>query len=568
MSGISEFLASCQYFFGYAFFFSMFVNALQLTFPIYMLQVYDKVLTSYSVSTLVVITIAAVICLIVLAALEWIRSRLLLRAGIEFDRILSEPLLAMTLHQAAQPGAATRGEQASLRDVQGLRNFLGGRAVFAWFDLPWIPFYFALIFFLHPYLGWTAFLGGLVVFLLGALAERLTKNRLNQATSVNNRAQTFINAALRNAGVVRAMGMNRAVAERWSRMNDAVLNLQTAASSSAGLLQAITRSLRVGLQVLIYAVGAYLAVMHESTAGIMIVASIIMGRALAPVDQAMATYKQSLEAWASFGRLKKTFAEEPTAPPMSLPDPLGALEAENLHFSVGKREIIKGVSFLLPAGDSLALIGPSAAGKSTLCRLLLGIWPITRGKARLDGADIASWQPEQLGRFVGWLPQDVELFSGTVAENIARLGEADPEQVVAAARMADAHQMILGLAKGYDTPVGEHGAALSGGERQRIGLARALYGNPRLVVLDEPNANLDEDGKKALVEAIAAMKKTSVTVIIVSHHHDLLTLMDNILMMRDGRAVTGGPSQDVLRQMREVRAALAEKAAPMPERRT
>ena len=555
---MEDFLKSCRYFFSYAFFFSMFVNALQLTFPIYMLQVYDKVLTSYSLSTLVVVTIAAVICLTVLAALEWIRSRLLVRAGIAFDQALSGPLLALNLRAAARPAApstAAKNERATLRDVQALRNFLSGRAVFAWFDLPWMPFYFALIFFLHPLMGLTALCGGIVVFLLGVATERLTKDRLNQATTVNNRAQTFVGSALRNASVVHAMGMTSAVAGRWSKMNDAVLGLQTAASSSAGLLQAITRSLRVGLQVLIYAVGAYLAVIHESTAGIMIVASIIMGRALAPIDQAMATYKQSLEAWAAFQRLKANLGKSPPKPPMDLPEPQGELLAENLRYAIGEREIIKGISFRLPAGQSMAIIGPSAAGKSTLCRLLLGIWPPSRGKTRLDGADIVAWDPEKLGRFVGWLPQDVELFAGTVAENIARLGEANADQVVAAARMADAHQMILGLAKGYDTPVGEHGVALSGGERQRIGLARALYGNPRLVVLDEPNANLDDNGKAALLVALSALKNAGTTVVLVSHHHDLLTAVDNIVVMQAGQIAFGGSSQDVLRKLAELKAA-------------
>ena len=544
------FLKSCRYFFGYAFFFSMFVNVLQLTFPIYMLQVYDKVLTSYSLATLVVVTVAAIICLTVLAALEWIRSRLLVRAGIEFDHMLSGPLLAANLRAVARPTpTALKNERATLRDVQSLRNFFSGRAVFAWFDLPWMPFYFALIFFLHPFLGWTALLGGLVVFLLSIVTERLTKERLNQATSVNNQAQSFIGAALRNASVVHAMGMTGAITSRWGRMNEAVLGLQTAASSSAGLLQAVTRSLRIGLQVLIYGVGAYLAIIHESTAGIMIVASIIMGRALSPVDQAMATYKQSLEAWAAFQRLKASLSKDPATSPMALPNPRGELEAENLRYSIGEREIIKGISFRLPAGQSLAIIGPSAAGKSTLCRLLLGIWPPSRGKVRLDGADITSWDPEKLGKFVGWLPQDIELFAGTVAENIARLGEVDPRQVVAAANMADAHQMILGLAKGYDTPVGEHGAALSGGERQRIGLARALYSSPPLVVLDEPNANLDEDGKAALMKALISLKEAGTTVILVSHHHDLLTVVDNILCMQNGQIKFGGPSQEVLKQL-------------------
>ena len=294
---MQEFLRSCRYFFGYAFFFSMFVNVLQLTFSIYMLQVYDKVLTSYNLSTLAVITIAAVIALIVLALLEWIRSRLLVRAGIEFDRMLSLPVLNENLKSATGPAGGSSAKQGNLRDVQMLRNFLGGNAVFAFFDVPWMPIYFALIFILHPDLGLVAVFGGIMVFVLGFLTERFTRKRLESATMLNTHASNFLGATMRNASIVRSMGMINNVAGRWSKMNDIVIELQTRASRSAGLLHSVSKSLRVGLQVLIYAVGAYLAVSHQSTAGVMIAASIVMGRALAPIDQAMATYKQSLEAW-------------------------------------------------------------------------------------------------------------------------------------------------------------------------------------------------------------------------------------------------------------------------------
>ena len=293
---MQEFLRSCRYFFGYAFFFSMFVNVLQLTFSIYMLQVYDKVLTSYNLSTLAVITIAAVIALVVLALLEWIRSRLLVRAGIEFDRMLSLPVLNENLKSATGPAGGSSAKQGSLRDVQMLRNFLGGNAVFAFFDVPWMPIYFALIFILHPDLGLVAVFGGIMVFVLGFLTERFTRKRLESATMLNAHASNFLGATMRNASIVRSMGMINNVAGRWSKMNDIVIELQTRASRSAGLLHSVSKSLRVGLQVLIYAVGAYLAVSHQSTAGVMIAASIVMGRALAPIDQAMATYKQSLVA--------------------------------------------------------------------------------------------------------------------------------------------------------------------------------------------------------------------------------------------------------------------------------
>lgn len=558
---MQEFLRSCRYFFGYAFFFSMFVNVLQLTFSIYMLQVYDKVLTSYNLSTLAVITIAAVIALVVLALLEWIRSRLLVRAGIEFDRMLSLPVLNENLKNATVPAGGASAKQGSLRDVQMLRNFLGGNAVFAFFDVPWMPIYFALIFILHPDLGLVAVFGGIMVFVLGFLTERFTRKRLESATMLNAHASNFLGATMRNASIVRSMGMIDNVAGRWSKMNDIVIELQTRASRSAGLLHSVSKSLRVGLQVLIYAVGAYLAVTHESTAGVMIAASIVMGRALAPIDQAMATYKQSLEASGAYKRLKEMLDSPKTPPSMDLPDPVGELSTENLVFAANGRHIIKGMSFRLPAGQSLAIIGPSAAGKSTLCKLLLGIWAPTGGKVRIDRADIATWDSEKLGPFIGYLPQDVELFAGSIAENIARLGAVDSEKVILAAKLAGVHNMILSLPKGYDTQIGDQGAVLSGGQRQRIGLARALYGNPRVVVLDEPNSNLDEEGEACLLQAVLNLKQLKATVVLVTHKPNILSIVDNIMLVQDGQIAMCGPRQEVLTKLANLQKQQQEQAA-------
>ena len=558
---MQKFLNSCRYFFGYAFFFSMFVNVLQLTFSIYMLQVYDKVLTSYNLSTLTVITVAAVIALVVMALLEWIRSRLLVRAGIEFDHMLSRDVLKLNLQGAGAPSGGPSAQSGSLRDVQILRNFLGGNAVFAFFDAPWMPIYFALIFILHPSLGWVAVGGGLLVLVLGLLTERLTRRRLEAATHLNAQSFNLTGAAMRNASIVRSMGMIGKVTARWGKVNDLIIRLQTRASRSAGLIHAISKSLRVGLQVLIYAVGAYLTVMHESTAGVMIAASIVMGRALAPIDQAMATYKQSLEARGAYQRLKALLEAPPAQPAMDLPDPAGELTAENLYFAVGERPIIKGISFRMPAGQSLAIIGPSAAGKSTLCKLLLNIWQPTSGKVRIDRADMASWDSEKLGPFLGYLPQDVELFSGSVAENIARLGEVDSAGVIRAARLAGVHEMILALPKGYDTQIGDQGAALSGGQRQRIGLARALYGDPRVIVLDEPNSNLDEEGEASLAQAVLNLKRQQATLILVTHKASILSIVDNIMMVQDGQIALCGPRQEVLAKLAEIQKQRQEEAA-------
>ncbi len=558
---MQEFLRACRRFFGYAFFFSMFINILQLTFSIYMLQVYDKVLTSFNLSTLAVITIAAIICLVVMALLDWTRSRLLVRAGIEFDRLLSGNVLDRNLKDATAPSGTGRSNQGNLRDVQILRNFLGGNAVFAFFDAPWMPIYFILIFVLHPFLGWVAVAGGLIVLALGITTERLTRKRLESANQLNVHATNFMGAAMRNASIVRSMGMVGNVGKRWGKMNDVVIRLQTRASRAAGLLHAISKALRIGLQVGIYAVGAYLTLQHESTAGVMIAASIIMGRALAPIDQAMATYKLSLEARASYKRLSTMFNTPPTPTPMELPEPVGELSTENLFFTAGDRQIIKGIGFRLPAGHSMAIIGPSAAGKSTLCRLLLNIWTPTAGKVRIDRADITSWDSERLGPHIGYLPQDVELFSGSVAENIARLGDVDSRKVIAAAQMAGVHNMILGLPKGYDTQIGEHGAALSGGQRQRIGLARALYGMPRIVVLDEPNSNLDEEGEASLVQAVLNLKRHKSTLVLVTHKPNILSIVDSIMLLREGRIAMYDARQEVLRKLAEMQQAQREQAA-------
>lgn len=548
-----DFLRACRRFFGYAFFFSLFVNILQLTFSVYMLQVYDKVLTSFSLSTLAVITIAAALCLVVLALLEWIRSRLLVRAGIEFDHLLGETVLRQNLLNAATRASGAPGEnQGGLREVQILRNFLGGNAVFAFFDVPWMPLYFLLIFLLHPMLGMVAAAGGVLVFILGFATERLTRKRLETATRVNARALDFTGAAARNASIVRSMGMVANVSARWRAMNDLVIRLQTRASRSAGLIHAVSKSLRVGLQVAIYAVGAYLTVRHESTAGVMIAASIVMGRALAPIDQAMATYRQSLEAREAYKRLTALLAAPVTSPAMHLPDPVGELTAEGLYFTAGDRPILKNISFRLPAGQSLAIIGPSAAGKSTLCKLLLNIWTPLSGKVRLDRADIISWDSERLGPHIGYLPQDVELFSGSVAENIARLGDVDSLKVIRAARMAGVHAMILALPKGYDTPIGEYGAALSGGQRQRIGLARALYGDPKIVVLDEPNSHLDEEGEATLLQALVHVQRLGSTVVLVTHKPNILSIVDHIMVMQDGQIALCGGRQDVLNKLADL----------------
>ena len=549
---MQAFLRSCKYYCGYAFFFSMFINLLQLTFSIYMLQVYDKVLTSYNLPTLWVITAAAVVALATLALLDWTRARLLTRASIDLDDRLGALVVEQSLVQASNSLVPFEG--ASSRDVQTLRNYIAGSAITAYFDIPWMPLYFIIIFVLHPLLGAVALVGGLCVLMLGVLQQQLNKKNLVAANEVTTQSAEFLASGLRNADTVKAMGMVGAITRRWLGMNDRGLELQTRARLSAGMLHSAGKSLRLAMQVFIYAAGAYLAVTHASTPGIMIAASIIMGRALAPLDMAMASYQQSIEAKNAYGRLRRA-AERPSAPveSMALPEPEGHLSFETVDLAVNGRPVIRQLSFALPAGHSLAVIGPSASGKSTLCRLLLGIWRPTRGTVRIDQADIASWDSERLGRYIGYLPQDVELFSGTVAENIARMSEVDSGKVIEAAKLAGVHALILNLPDGYDTLVGRKGEALSGGQRQRLGLARALYGNPRIVVLDEPNSNLDEEGEKTLMHTLAALKQRAVTVLMVTHKPAVLSMVDSIMVLQAGQIAAYGPRQDVLAKMEAVR---------------
>ncbi len=545
---MADFLALCKRYFGYALVFSLFINILQLTFSIYMLQVYDRVLTSFNDSTLYVITFAAVVALMTLAVLEWIRSRLLIRTGVEFERRLSASILNMELRSAAD--LEKKPDRSEIRDVQTLRSFLGSNAVFAYFDIPWMPIYFILIFILHPALGCVAVAGGLLVITFGVLTQKIAGPKLQEASEANRKAAMLLANATRNAATLKAMGMMDAISARWQALNKKVMSLQTRASRRVGLLHSISKSMRMGLQVVIYAVGAYLAITNQSSAGIMIAASIVMGRALAPIDQTMAAYKQSLEAKSAHKRIKAALESADTREKMPLPDPVGAISAENVTFAFGETATIKDVSFQLRPGTALAIVGPSGCGKSTLCKLLLGIWPPTDGKIRIDGAELKTWDSEKLGAFFGYLPQDVDLFAGTVAENIARMKQVDPEKVVKAAQLAGVHELILKLPNGYDTPIGDYGQGLSGGQRQRIGLARALYGDPCVIVLDEPNSNLDEEGEIRLMHSLKRLKLAGKTIVLVAHRPSVLAVVDEIMVLQEGGTVSMyGPRAMIMQKM-------------------
>lgn len=555
---MKKFLKAWKKYLIYAGVFSLFINLFQLIFPIYMLLIYDKVLTSYSLPTLLVITVVALGALLTMALLDIVRSRILVHMSVAMDNEMSEGVLSGMIQKAAFAG---KESPASLKDVMTLRQYLSGSAIFAFFDVPWTPIFIGLIFILHPLLGWVSLGGAILVMVAGIIQDRVTSKGLATANIIARESQNLVALGMRNAEAVHSMGMLSGLTKRWHELNDFVIELQTNASRYAGLVQAFTKALRTFLQIAIYGVGAWLALTGQCTPGVMIAASIVMGRGLAPIEQGMAAYKQSGEAFQAYKRLSEHFDEPGNAKGMDLPAPTGELSCEGASIAISAGTfLLRGIQFKLAPGESMGLIGPSAAGKTTLCRLLIGLRPPTVGTVRLDGADVFAWDQEKLGKHLGYLPQDVELFSGTVADNIGRFEDYKADDIIAAAQKAGAHELILRLPDGYDTKIGVGGASLSGGQRQRLGLARALYGNPKLVILDEPSSNLDEEGEMRLLEALKRLKKEKVTVIVVSHKMSTLASMDKLLVLKNGTVAAFGGRQEILE-------ALSQAAPVAPQKK-
>ena len=526
--------------------FSLFVNLLLLTTAIYLMQVFDRVLGSGSLATLVYLTIIAAGALVVLAILEVLRSRALNRVSTWLEQRLAPILLDRTVEDTV-----ARREEAgtSLSDLVVLRSFVGGAGVLTLCDLPWVPVFLFVIYTLHPMLGHVALAGALVLGCLALANDFATKAHLKEAGQASRRAARVANTAVRNAEVVDALGLSDGLIRRWAKDGGEAVRLQSLASDRNSTIVGISKFVRLFLQIAIIAVGAALVLEQQLTGGAIIAASIIMGRALAPVEQAIGTWKHFVQAREARHRLNAVLDRPALRPEqMQLPAPRGYLSVERIiyGFDLDRPPVLKGVSFAIEPGQAIGIVGPSAAGKSTLARLLVGLDKPTGGIVRLDGGDIFAWPRHALGQHIGYLPQDVELFAGTVSENIARLGEVDPERVVDAARLADCHKMILQLANGYDTELGDGGVRLSGGQRQRIGLARALYGNPKLVILDEPNANLDGEGEIALSHAIKKIKARQASVIVIGHRPSTLASVDKVLLLVDGRVERFGARQDVL----------------------
>jgi len=525
---------------------SLVVNLLALTAPIYMMQIFDRVLTSRSEDTLTFLFLIGIGAVLALAVLELSRSRILVRVSVWLDDVLSPKALERSIaYQLQGRSYATQ----SLQDIGVLKNLLGGPTIFSLFDTPWVPIYLLVVFLLHPLLGVVATCGALVLFVFAWLNEWSTSQPLNWANNLATRVHADADMMSRNAGAVDAMGMSEGIIARWMTSRRRMLALQRHASDTSGLFVSMTKFLRLAVQIGLLTIGAALVLQQEITAGAMIGASIIMSRALQPVEQAIGTWKQVVAARAAYDRLKHYFGEaSPREESMSLPEPEGHLSVEEVSYIPPGtlKPVLKSVSFEESPGRALAIIGPSASGKSTLARLIVGNWRPNDGTVRLDGADVFAWNRLEFGRHAGYLPQDVELFAGSVSDNIARMKDAAPDEIVEAARRAGAHDMILRLPKGYETEVGDNGLYLSSGQRQRIALARALFGNPKLIVLDEPNSNLDMEGEEALLGAIRTMKAEGATIVLIAHRQSVLADVDDVLLLRAGRVEAVGPKDDIL----------------------
>lgn len=546
--------------------FSAIINLIMLVPSLYMLQVYDRVLPSRNETTLLMLTLIMLGAYVFMSALEFVRSFVLIRVGARLDMKLNTRVYTAAFEQSLRQGGGNAGQ--ALQDLTSLRQFLTGNALFAFFDAPWFPIYLLVIFLFNPWLGVFSLCGTLVLIALAYVNEKVSHKPLAEANTMAIASSTLATNNLRNAEVIEAMGMLPNLQARWFKLHGRFLRLQAEASEKAGIVGAFSKFMTVSLQSLVLGLGALLAVQGEVTPGMMIAGSILMGKAMGPVQMLIGVWRQFSSTRSAYERLTKLLAENPPRQPgMALPKPAGAISVENVTAAPpgSTVAVIKGLNFAIAAGDVLGVIGPSGSGKSTLARLMVGVWPSAVGKVRLDGADIAQWNKDDLGPHMGYLPQDIELFGGTVSENIARFGEVDAEKVVQAAQRAGVHEMILMLPKGYDTVLGDGGGGLSGGQKQRLGLARAMYGDPSVLVLDEPNSNLDDIGELALVKAITELRQRGKTIVLVTHRTSIIGITNKLLLMRDGIGQLFGPTDQVLAALSQQQAQQLTQAASAAE---
>ena len=531
--------------------FTAFINLLMLVPSIYMLQVYDRVLPSRNEITLLMLTLIMLGMFGMMSLLEYVRSMVVIRIGSQLDMRLNTRVYTAAYEANLKNGSSDARQMLS--DLTNLRQFLTGSALFAFFDAPWFPIYLLVIFLFNPWLGLFALVGALLLIALAVINEMVSKKPLAEASKLSIMSGTLASTNLRNAEVIEALGMLPNLKRRWFGLHQRFLNSQRIASERASRVTSITKFVRMSLQSLVLGLGGWLAIDGHITPGMMIAGSILMGRTLAPIEQVINVWKSYSAAKLSYGRLVKLLETHPQrGTGMSLPRPEGVLAVEGVTATPPGSQgdaVLHNVSFAIQPGDVLGIIGPSASGKSTLARLLVGIWPVSEGIVRLDNADIYQWNKDELGPYIGYLPQDIELFAGTIAENIARFNDIDSEKVIEAAKLAGVHELILRFPNGYDSVLGNGGAGLSGGQKQRIGLARALYGDPSLVVLDEPNSNLDDAGEKALNQAIMFLKQRNKTVVLITHRTNLLSMTSKLLLLVNGNVNAFGPTQQVLQAL-------------------
>lgn len=531
--------------------FSFFINLLLLAPALFMLQVFDRVLVSQSRETLLMLLIGVAVALGMMLVLDYLRSRLQGVAGNILAELLSPTVVKVVLANLARRG--DRGAGEGLRDVAALRNLFSAQGLLALFDAPWALIYVAVIWLAHPVLGMAAAAASLLMLALAVANDRITRRDIESLQREASKASRYLESSMQNAEIVQSLGMANALISRWQKLGANVSALQSPTARKSVAMAALTRTTRQSVQVLIQALGAYLVITGEATPGVMVASTILLGRALAPVEQIVGSWRSLAEGRLAFRRLDSLLGAAGREPErMTLPAPTGNLQAQGVVYRApqSERVILGGVSLSLEPGESLAIVGPSGAGKSTLLRLLTGIWKPTAGAVRLDHVDLAQWGRDELGPWIGYVPQDVELFPGTVAENIARLGDVDSAKVVLAAQRAGVHEMILSLPEGYDSVIDHLGVMLSPGQRQRIALARALYGDPKLLVLDEPNSNLDGAGELALGEALKALRG-KVTTILVTHRSTLIQHMDKMLVLDSGRVAQYGKVSEVLQAMQQ-----------------
>ena len=542
--------------------FSMVINLLMLAPSIYMLQVYDRALPSGNKTTLLMLTVLMLLFFGFISAMEYVRSLVVIRVGSRIDLELNKRVYTAAFEQNLKKVGAPAGQ--ALADLATLRQFVTGNGLFAFMDVPWFPFYLVVMFLFNVWVGLFSVVGAAILVALAIINERVSHKPLSETSKLQVQSNTQATNTLRNAEVIEAMGMLPSLRGRWFESHEKYLTETARVSEKLGTISATTRFIRLSVQSLVLGLGAYLVMIGDMSSGLMIAGSILMGKVLGPVELLINVWRQWAGVRSAYERLSKLLDENPPRETgMPLPAPKGLVSVESVTAGPpGTRQaVLNNVSMKLEPGDVLAVVGPSGSGKSTLARLLVGVWAPQLGKVRLDGADLSQWNKDLLGPHLGYLPQDIELFAGTVAQNISRFGQADSAAVIAAAQQAGVHEMILRFPKGYDTELSTDGASLSAGQRQRIGLARALYGGPSLIVLDEPNSNLDEAGEMALAQTLRMLRESGRTVVLISHRANVLQLSTKLAFIRDGQLQAFGPTQQVLEAMAKAQQQQAQAAA-------